>query len=314
MNVLDCVYRIINAPNCGDEPPMVSITTLPGISLRALDMIANDDKLNYVGVIQSIIQRAFLRTISDLQALAGVELSNLDSTYCYGVLEEPRRIISINGATRFFELNIPPSKYFVATLLDISIFSARNNQNATIRIVDETLNRTIFTTNVLLNEGHNTIYINQDILNTRWNANLRFYIEGQLQLYNTHELPCTTDCDNGSLCYRCDPNQRTERRNMHGAGVSWLERCSFEKLVCAYPESFKSALLYASGIEFILESIGSPRANLFTTAKIEDLLKLQPIFEGYYKNALKNLSKNVNFCDECCFKCSGEVIYRYARP
>ena len=178
------------------------------------------------------------------------------------------------------------------------------------------------TINADLKVGENEIIVNKKYFPRRHSNMLFISYEGSdTPYYSSTSQPCFDDCS----CYStncfiepCGNKTQGYKTNFttetYGLGVKWLEECSFERLICENASLLVNALLYAAGVEYVLEVMGSSRLNRFTTTKVEDLQKLLAIYENYYKKALTTAMKSLDFCDNCCFLCEGGIRYTYASP
>ena len=52
---INCLKSVIGVLGCKEPQPLVYLNSLPGISIKSLDMIANEDQITYLGVISNIL-------------------------------------------------------------------------------------------------------------------------------------------------------------------------------------------------------------------------------------------------------------------
>jgi len=318
---MSCLKEIIGVLGCNEKPPLVYLNSLPGISIKSLDMIANEDKITFLGVIDDIITRAGMRLEIDLFAMAGVQFADATETYCIGRIKEPLQLISGQAGLQGIIFTFNQSKYLVLNLLSI-YFRSYRDQTLTFYISDLVTNETYDVIEAELFEGENEIVINKKYFPRRHSNKLFVSYEGSSTLYYSSTSDnCFDDCDCFTADCHIEPcGNKTQgykinkTNETYGLGVKWVEECSLERLICENASRFRNAILYAAGIEYVLEVMGSSRLNRFTQTQNTDLQKLMLIYESYYKKAMQAAVKSINFCDDCCFRCEGGLKYTYASP
>lgn len=318
---INCLKNVIGVLGCKEPHPLVYLNSLPGISIKSLDMIANEDQITYLGVINNIIERAAMRIEIDLFSFSGVQFSAPTETYCIGRLKEPLTLTPSTAGLQGIIFTFKQSKYLVLNILSL-YFRSPIDQTLTFYVSDLVTNEIYDIFEADLVQGENEIVINKRYFPRRHSNQLFVSYEGSDSDYysSTSEncfdnCSCVTrdchiqPCGNKVQGYKINKTQET-----FGLAVKWLEECSIERFICENATFFRNAILYAAGIEYVLEVMGSSRLNRFTQTKGEDLNKLMLIYESYYKKAMQAVVKNLNFCDDCCFECAGGIQYTYASP
>jgi hypothetical protein len=316
-----CLKNLIGVAGCKEPYPLVYINSLPGISIKSLDMIANEDQITYLGVIDNIIERAVMRIEIDLFSVSGVRFSVPAENYCVGRIQEPLTLVQSAPGLQGVLFNFKQSKYLVINVLSL-FFRSPVDQTLKFYIIDLVTNEIYDVIQANLLQGENEIIVNKRYFPRRHSNQLFIAYEGNdSDYYSTKSEECYDDCSCFTSNCHIDPcgnktlgykNKKTDET--YGISVKWLEECSIERFICENSMFFRNVILYAAGIEYVLEVMGSSRLNRFTQTKNEDLNKLMLIYESYYKKALQSVVKNLDFCDNCCFDCKDTIQYTYASP
>lgn len=311
--ILDCLKNIVFVPTCNMRGKL-SITTLPGISVKALDMVAVEDQQSYYQVFEDIITRAVLRLESDIVASGGITTNRTPAYACIGKVVLPMQEKQVGSNTAAIRIGIPYSKYLVTEIFGIG-FNSPRAQLIEITVRSALYNTVIYRQEVYVNEGFNWLDMTIPPFAATYSDVVEIHLSSGTYYYETIDAPCGPECDiYTEICGCCKSEDNEQYKSTLGLVLNVQESCSFQKLMCHYSDVIKTPLLYAAGIEFVYEAIGSHRANLFTTARVEDLHRLLPFFEGQYNTALKKAVKLIDFCDKCCFECNEEVKYTYVKP
>lgn len=282
-------------------------------------MLANEDQVTFWGVFEDILTRAALRIETDLQALLGVQLNSFQEVYCVGRATSPIVSSTTTGGLQGIIFNIHQSQYLVLSISEILFFSPID-QDLHLLIID-------LEANAILNEyffyaqaGENRFPINEKFWPRRNEGSIFIGFENPgVFFFETTAMAChpckPLSCNELPRVREISGWDNGERTlQTFGLGILYSIECSFERFICWNAPFFKNVLLYAAGVEYVLEMLGSSRLNRFTATKQEEMIKLQNIYENYYVKNLKNITKVLNFCDDCCFHCQPGVEYTYARP
>jgi hypothetical protein len=315
---MNCLKNIIGVLGCeSDTRPLIYLNRLPGVSIKSLDMIANEDQITYLGVIDDIITRAGMRLEIDMLALGGIRLTQDSQAQCLGRLVEPVEQKIGESGLQGMVFTFRQSKYLTLKILSLFFYSPIT-QNVTFYVIDAVTNEVYDTIPAQLQPGDNEIPINRSYYPRRSGNFLLVVYEGEgVSYYETIDEPCydecqcrfITACGNKRMGFKDDFTEET-----FGLGVKFIEECSVSRLICENASLVANALLYAAGVEYVLEVMGSSRLNRFTSVKVEDYNKLLAIFESAYKKALTAALKNIDVCDGCCFDCENIITYTYASP
>ena len=326
--MLECLTGLIDVRGCkrtNGSTPVVYISDLPGISVKSLDMVADSDKENYKGVLTAIYNRAVLRIINDFHSQSGINsrVKVFNNSYCNGKYitpfeEIPPSSVSVDQGILF---TFPLSKYLSLRLQSIRFFSS-SISNVTFFVKEALSGAILKEVTVQVNQGDNFIPLDVLVFPAPYRQQLFVGYDGSSTgYYKTINTECYDDCN--CTCEIVSCSGCTSVRGMqtntltdetYGLSVTYNLECSAERLICENKSSFTTALLYASGIEYIHEVYGSDRINYFTSTNAEEREKLLEDFNKRYWSGLKTAIKNISFCDDCCFECIEKVTYQYVSP
>jgi len=214
------------------------------------------------------------------------------------------------------------SKYLMLNVLNI-LFRSEADKTVTFYVKDTVTGDIYDTFTVDLVAGENTIPINKSYAPRRHSNKLFIGYDGSTTgYYVTSDRSCYDDCDDCGCSDVCEANggdivsgfSVTKTGMTYGLSVQYSLDCSFSRLLCENIGALKQAMLYAAGIEYMYEMMGTSRMNRYTMTKREDFDSIKDMFEARYKNSLKAAIKNINLCDTCCFECKGGILYNYVNP
>jgi len=320
---MSCLENVIGVPGCHyDSAPIVMLNTLPGISIRSLDAIANEDKLNFIGVIEAIGERVAMRIESDFATNIGIELKAYNEVFCTGRLKDPLTLVpaAVAPGLQGIVFEFLQSKQMVMTLLNV-YFRSPVAQNLDFFVIDLFTGDVLDTVNVDLVQGENRFSIGKEYYPRRHSNKLFIGYEGSASGYYDSEDKecydgCTCDCEEIKSCGGCSVIsgfKQTYTDSTYGMSVEWAINCSYCRLLKDNVHLFRNAILYAAGIEYLLELMGSSRINRFTSLNAEQNAELMQNYNKMYYSSLKSATKNLNLCDHCCFECTGGIHYGYVK-
>lgn len=318
-----CLSQIIGFRGCEQlTPPLAYFESLPGVSIKALDMIADDDQQNFIEVMDDLRFRAAQRVFVSMQKGANIKLQTFSDNFCVGRLDEPLNFVPATTTNNLqgIVFSLKQSKYLALDIHSLMFFSDIDKE-ITFFLIDLQSNSLITQFNYSLLAGENTIPVNKTVFPSRYSTKIFIAYDSFFSGYfQSKTQNCYDDCIDICGCSDncCNDiygwNGSLRSSDSYGLGVNYSVLCSFERLLCENSHLFVQALLYATGIEFIFELRGSSRINKFTTTKEADYTFLLNVFEERYKESIMAALNSINFCDDCCFECAGSVNYGYVTP
>lgn len=322
---LDCLESIISIFSCPEvdgygqlvgTPSIYNITQLPGLSLEAMDKIADTDYHSYYGLYTDIIKRAALRLSNDLPAIIPVELNGEVWFDCIGRIKQNLdgsfNTIVGNGNLAGVMLGIRQSKFLTLQVRNI-YFHSPVMQTINFMVIEVASNDVlgVYTKDCVI--GTNTLEVGLDIPAGQYQKTIAIvYDTTNISFYETESKRCYKECnDCGCECIECNGLNGVEvidgvferQYNTYGISVDFSAFCDFNNFICQNRQVFAPSMFYASFIEFYYETLGSSRLNKFTKTNASNLEKIYTNMEKDYMKSLENLSKKTIFNDSCCFKC-----------
>jgi len=304
----NCLAQAINVRGCGNTP-LVYLNSLPGISLKSLDLIKNEEQHSYVDVINDVRERAANRVTFDFFASSNVEFTLLPHTNCVGRISEPLQLLPPSGGEGGILFDFVTSKYLSLRIVNL-YFKSDVVQTITFFVKDVVTNEVLDTIVADLVIGENEIPVNKLYYPTRTSTKLFVgYDLSTTGYYKTSIEDCYEGCNGCRVLGTCGCriarafNGNTPSQTTYGLGILYTEECSFDKFVCDNINLFLQPLLYASGIEFVHELIGSTRLNSITSMPKDAREALLTNYTDMYEKSMKLLLKKIDLCDTCCFRC-----------
>ncbi len=319
---LNCLKDHIGVEGCTTTTPNsgIFVNQLPGIELKMLDKIANEDQSDFNGVYDDIQERTVRRLKSDINTFfekQSYKLKTAVQDFWMGHLIDTASTTPAGTDYRGIqlELNVEtddfvPSNLQVFAIQSIDLYFTSTN-GTTIKVFDLDTGEELFSQVVAAPSviGWTTINIYQEF------TARRIFIAYDATLLAS-VLMDTTDMENATLdescgCHRvhfsadflCDdcgatlegasatiaaPTTITEGDNAFGFAVRWRVDCSFDRWICDNREIFTTALWYLLGAETTFERIYSSRLNEFTMFDKEKAQELNTLYEAKYQGGTVN--------------------------
>lgn len=314
------------------------INDLPGISLKSIDKIANEDQITFFEVWETIQRRSLQRFTTDVQNRLGTRyrLRKLtESTAWIKQVDTERNQTAAASEYRGFDIQMGIPQLQITNIQGwVSPLQVINVQTLWIYLkADATIPLRFFS--IVSNFATEITDARQDIVGTvGWNeikVNRDFFDVPHLFIgYDASEiesvwlpLDWTFDFfyssafisiwDASSRIMGCkssltDTARLTYGNNTFGIVGQVSVRCKFEGLICKNKSVITTALWYLLGAELMAERIYSDRLNRYTTIDLERAGKLRAEFEARYYDelqaALDAIDLNIN---DPCTDCNGLV-------
>lgn len=313
---MDCLRDVIGVGRCEGTKPQIEVTQLPMITIKGLDSISDSDNDTFVYTIEAIRERAKQRILMDLYNKIGVQVTPSEGVFCLGRLIEPLALTLPSVLDRGVLFQVIQSAYLTLTIHNVMLRSPIA-QDITIFVKDLVTSDILYTQLFSLTAGENTLQINTEVMPKRTQTKLLVGYADNIQLYDTLNMDCYDGCD--CNCFECDLCNNIQgyptnagSSGTHGISVQYTFQCSLERFLCENIQVFRQALLYAFGIEYIYEAKGSERVNKYTQMNAEKAKDMLSYYESGYEKAINQALSGVNFCDNCCFDCTGGLQMRWS--
>lgn len=335
---MGCLTDYIGIRWCGgtaSAPSSLYVNDLPGISLKQINSITDEENATFLSVWNTIQDRAERRFSLDvreamsakyrLKSLAqGVNLGNNVDT-------SNGTIVPLNGVRNGFAIELVSASsndYTPSPLMSINIENlmwfcpeaADIGKTLYIEIDDLDSQSGVNYYNgtfVIENEYWNIIPINLTLTDSTYTQPLRitcqFRTTGNIECSskNISELIQVNECCQAKVRpYSHGTDEYTT--NTYGLSATFNVTCSWDGLICQNKNLFSRAFWYLCGIEFLTELIYSSVLTAWTTINLQKAKDLRAEYEVEYQKSLTQVASGMNLDCDCCLDCNGGVQLRTA--
>lgn len=339
---MTCLQDYIGLRGCGAAVPPsgLYVNDLPGISLKQLVNLTNEEETTYVQLWDVIQNRAMNRFSLDVREamgkyyklnslMQGVNLGNQVGTT--GILPGPRPYVQNWGFT--IELiDNPTYKYTPSPLASIHVqelrfYSDSVTSDVPFHIYDINTGVLLFFKLINLSVGWNVIPINTTFHNNyavnSWSIFCSFCYDDYGNQYYDFDLPTNHTlpecCDiriRGAKAEQYAINATIQARNFeytsnsYGLTGTFSIVCSWDAVICQNKTLFSRAFWYLCGIELLTEQLYSTKLNLFTTTNLQRAKELREEYQVEYAKSLEQVAGGFKLNCDCCIDCAGQVQLR----
>lgn len=329
---MNCFIDFVGLKGCEEENPRSGqfINGLAGISLAAMDSLANEEQLSYKGFWADVQKRAARRIGTDIMGRSNkfVRTETLFADTRFGYVADPIAALPNAPQLQGIYLDFGHLRYAKARLSQVGIHAMADG-TMDLLIYDFTTAKLLETIPLILVEGYNLIPLNKEYLSESTQRRLFICYDGKqaLALARTGgwEFLDGGDCRDcfgvgrfyGAAYGGYVLDTKTKfYKNFHGSGSFGLQldfqvRCSLEAFICPIADLFTSAWMNLLGAEIMLERQTSPRINKYTTVNPEKVAGLLEYFETQYSEAMDTALENLTFPNDVCFPCHEQVSYQH---
>ena len=326
-------YIGVNAPGMPESVSGLYINELPGISLKSLDKVANEDDQTFYNVWQKIEKRGIQKLFSDIafEFSSRYSIKRVTRSIDFGnIVTQPVQTYNPAAQLRGFSIELrlaswyKPSSLQSISVQSLSIYLLAAQTSVVIKVIDIETNNLLdtFTVNNAV-EGWNTIQVNKKYAVQRlfvgYDAtnieSVDFQIInpiGTFALQTINEIYGWGNAEGyvrGAETFNPAyiPQGLNYGYNTYGlSGVLSLV-CSWDNFICKNIELWGQPLLYLLGKELMIEAIASTRFNWITMEK-ERLNELKNYFDTEYNQALTNVLKGLSIdTADWCIQCDAPI-------
>ena len=335
---MDCLQDYIGLQGCGNETPGSGkyLNDLPGIELRQVQEIANEDEISFSGVWEKVqkralaifekdVRKAFMRKYNLKGVTQSLNLGKVIDTSTVKLASAQYRGVAI-------ELNEATDEY-----VD-SIFQVIHIQKIKIYVpTAETYNVRIYdldTEEQLFTESRTTTGAGWDEINIEdyYDSSRRIFIAYDCTSIDSvkldidkFNLDCFNKCQSrlrGATASTSTPTEiEYDTNNTHGLSLVYSIRCKYDVVVCNNKDVFTEALLYLMGSEFMLWQNTSSRTTRWTMLDNKQSKYMQKYFRAVYEGGIFDeieftgeLPDAVNMINlkesDCCIDCVGKLSFQ----
>lgn len=327
---MECLIDYIGVLGCGSAipPSGLYINQLPGITLKSMDNIANEEQVTWLEVWKDIQLRASRRFNTTINKLFNKthKLNKLNRSHCLNATDYDATPIVAESKWKGFILKLDEignnqvSSFQTLFIPSVKLASAID-ASTTIKVFDLNTNELLYeSSTVTLNPGWNVININKQFF-SNW-----IFIGYDATIVQSYDLVVSEESTTSLCpCFICDtctvtvqgaasddlnnPTMVTSGTNSFGLTGCFNVTCSFNSLVCRNKNIFSDAWMKLLGAELMVERIYSERINKYTTAGKKEAQELMDFFNVEFEDSLKDTVSGIQLDpNDCCFICeSGGV-------
>jgi hypothetical protein len=333
---MGCFEGIVKLNGCSiTEIPgaVYNVNSLPGISIKSFEQVANSEQQNYLGVWNAINERAEARIKNQI-------ITHLSTRYD---IKRVRRTVDIFGTPETvassdnkFKGIVITSSYTLADdwkispMQSVSVDKIRLYKSVTTTVT----NLNVYFFNYITKEVLYTYTANYNSFTTGWNevSILKEFSCANLAIglldkdidgveYSSNDANglygyCYDECYNGDGCGQVRgfissnnliSGQLSDNTTINSIQALVTLGCSYDSAVCMNRLLFGEAYWYLLGIEFMTERLFSERINFYTSVKREEAKELLDLYTIRYEEALKNALGGLKFECDPCLECNSQV-------
>lgn len=335
MAYTSCLTDYVGLQGCGTTTPTsgVYVNSLYGVSLKAVELTADEEQVTFAGVWADVQQRASLRFFTLLRAELAkkYKLNGLQQSFN---LTQTLGTLTTAAAAKYRGVFVDLDGFVTTQHLVKSNFQQINVQqirvyllaavNTTVKIFDAINGTELYSSALTGAIGWNTIEVNQKFTKRKlficYNATT--VIGSELQVvsgiwnndYHDGGCGCNSGCEGilyggeSAITTTVVESAITKATDVFGISPIFSVECTYDALVCNNKEIFLNAWLYLLGVELLNERLYTIRINKYTTIDRPLAEKLRVEFETTFQEEMTNAVSGIdlNLCD-CCIECNADV-------
>lgn len=310
---MDCLIDYIGLTGCGASSPAsgLFINSLPGISLKSIEMLADAEQATYAGVWNDVQIRAAKR----LQLML---TSALAKQYRLKAAKYSIRTKTEAQSSNTGSVQDPAFKFEVGCE---SPLAYHHIESVTVRKVNnnDTIGVTVWNAAdgaILLNSQFNgdgndvqTVVISEDfyypeIIVSVSVGNTTFYEDTFEPIYFGGGNIKSGIYSGGVF---------TESSYNYGVNINYGQRCSLDNFVCDSRDTMALPLWYLLGSELMLERMVSERINKWTVDR-KQAEELKAYYDAESEKALQQAVSGICINPyDCCLECDPTIAIREAK-
>lgn len=316
---MDCLIDYIGLTGCGTNTPAsgLFINSLPGISLKSIDSLADLEQVNYIGVWNDVQTRAIKRLELYLMAELAKKVKIKSSKYQVSTIWADDPNVADQTFNNFVEIRLKsdcgsPLGYHLIDKINVNTTGSPDNY--TVIIYDLDTKEELYN-NVFSDPNGFAIYT-ININKKFYRQNIAIKMSNETGLY--HYMPVQNiyhQC--GSIEYGTSVvGTGVFSSSTQGYGfnlIGYSIGCDLNNLACTNRSIMALPLWYLCGAEMMMERITSNRVNFWTMDK-KQAEELKAYFDVSAENALKLVYNGISMSDcDCCIECDPSISIREAR-
>lgn len=324
-----CLDNFIILRGFCDDPASSSglaVNDLPGISLKMVASLSNEEQKNFSGVWDEIYTRSTTMLNGDVMvAMQKFSKTNLlVDDEGFGFYKSDFDTEAASSEHKGVSIKIFGSKYLTLFVNKVTLRLENNTASSSnITIFDYNDGRTLDIIAFTPKNGLNEIQINKKY-NIR-GQRARIFVSYDGAIADAVQSSASSWFDNTRFALlrgaKVLKSSSVVEDNMnfdgetHGMILDLTVNCSIENLVCSNKDMFKIPLWYKLGEQLMQERMISERINKFTMLNSEKAEELMEKFAEMYKEQLDKILDNFEpIGDTLCFSCNKSRTHTYSLP
>jgi hypothetical protein len=310
--MMDCLIDYIGLAGCGSTTPAsgLFINSLPGISLKSIAQLADEEQKTYIGVWNDVQLRAIKRL--ELNMVSALSKEYKIKKAKYSILTQPETISTTSQAYSVPTIKLSStcdSPLGYHHIESITVRKVQPTAGVNVTVLDANDNTIIY--NVTFNSNNQTVQtvnINQDFYQT----DIYIKVITSLGLYYS-DSTYPIYFNGGSIRFGThNAGVFTEGNVSFGFNLNYGLRCSLSNLACQSKDLFTLTLWYLLGSELMMERLISDRINKWTIDK-KQAEELKAYYDAESEKALNQAINSICFNDtDCCIFCDPPIAVREA--
>lgn len=312
---------------CNGSTPISGryINDLPGVDLRMLSNLSNEEQADYDGVWNEI----YRRSVGELESEVSIRMQKyfkksqiLENTQS-GYYKSPAVTESASAEYKGIAILYNGTKYTSVFVNEVGLYLS-GSATVTIKVFDYRTGATLDTLSFSGTTGMNYFQINKEYYS--YDKKAQIYICYDATAIASQETNVFSPYDESSsesfvrgaristVGTVLEANMTFEG-NTYGLTVNFNIKCSVARLICSIRDSLVSPLYFKLAEQLLLERSMSDRLNKYTMFNAERADELRAEYIAKYNQSLDNVLNELEpIADGTCIECEKERSYQYLMP
>ena len=332
---MECLRDYIGLRWCGNTvtpPSGFYINDLPGLSLKQIVSLTDEESDTFSELWDTIQQRAELRFSNDVRTA-------MSSKYTVSTILQGANLGRDVGTTataadginafRGFTIDLiadndvyyVPSPLAAIHVQSLQFYASGADAGDVVEVaIFDTLTGTkLFTSNVTIVAGWNVIQVNETLINSGPTSVWSVFCGINATSLSTYELNVPATSVSATCCRArimgayttlsssIKQDDLTTSDSSFGMSGMFTVKCLWDAMVCQNKNLFTRAYWYCLGIELLTENIYSSKLNSYTTINLQKAKELRDEYTTEYMKSLAQACDNMHLDCDCCVECNDTV-------
>ena len=315
---MTCLTDYIGLRGCSSSipPSGLYVNDLPGISLKQIVSLTNEEEKTYLELWEMIQRRAQNRFSLDVREQMGkaYKIKSINQGINVNGYSAGTGTIPTTASYGFtieydsMDTGYTPSPLSFIHIQQIQFYAEFiGSYSLVFRDIDANIN--VYSVGVTFDTGLNTFEINQTFNNIqRLHVSIDFQASDN---YTSIKAPSITgECCGAMVRGAWYDGSYHFTQELYGFSPIFTIGCSWDGMICLNKNIFSRPYWYLLGIEVLTEVIYSTKLNQFTTVNLQKANELRTEYQVEYMKALTQVAEGMNLDCDCCLECSGSVQLR----